>query len=188
MEATRKVVSGFFAFVALTALASRAGAVEHEHHVGVDAGGAVLVVNGKSSADVGGGFGLHYAYGLTDAFNLMAESSFSLVGFGDQSNGGMAPSTYPAWLGNADVGVCYVLDVLQFVPYGGLLAGGYALGGGTMASTRVLPGFELALGLDWRLGRAFAVGFAFRQHMVTDPGTYPSFTQFFGRFEYTWGW
>jgi hypothetical protein len=188
MEATRKAVASFFAFVAATAFATRADAVEHEHHFGIDAGGSMLVVNNKSSPDVGGGFGLHYTYGLSDAFNLMAESAFSVIALGDQSNGGMAPNTFPTWIGNADVGVAYVLDVLQFVPYGGLLAGGYALGGGTIPGTRVLPGFEIALGLDWRLGRSFSIGGAFRQHMMTDVGNYPSFTQFFARFEYTWGW
>ena len=174
--------------VTATTIAAPAAAVEHEHHAGVDVGGAVLVVNGKSSADVGGSFGAHYAYGLSDAFNLMAEGAASVVALGDQSNGGTAPNTYPTWVGNADVGVSYVLDVLQFVPYGGLMAGGYVLGGGTLGGVRVLPGFALALGFDWRVSRKIAIGFSFRQHMVTDVGTYPSFTQFFARVEYTWGW
>jgi hypothetical protein len=102
--------------------------------------------------------------------------------------GASTPRTRPAGLADATVGVGYVLDVLRWVPYAGVLVGGYALTGGTIAGTKVLPGAGFALGLDYRLGRSWAVGFAFRQHFVTEPSTYPSFTQLFARFEYTWGW
>jgi hypothetical protein len=171
--------------VAGVALASRAAAVEREHHLGIDAGGSVLVMRDKT--DVGGGVGGHWAYGLSDAFNLMAEGAWSLVALGE--TGASTPKTRPASVVSAGVGVGYVLDVLQWVPYAGLLVGGFALTGGTIDGARVLPGATIALGLDYRFARSWAAGFAFRQHMlVTEMATYPSFTHLFARFEYTWGW
>jgi hypothetical protein len=171
--------------IAGVAVAPPAGAVEHEHHAGIDAGGSILVLNDKT--DVGGGVGAHWTYGLTDAFNLMVEGSWSLVALGEKRAVGV-PRTRPATVGDAGVGVGYVLDVLKWVPYAGALVGGYMLTGGTVG-TKILPGAALALGLDYRFARSLAVGFAFRQHMlVTEMSTYPSFTQMFARVEYTWGW
>jgi hypothetical protein len=173
--------------LACVAGASRAEAVEREHHVGVDAGGAILAMSDKT--DVGVGVGAHWTYGLSDAFNLMVEGSWSLLAPGEKVESATTPRTRPASAANADVGVGYVLDVLRWVPYGGVLVGGYALMGGTLDGTRVLPGAALALGLDYRFDRSFAGGVAFRQHLlVTDASTYPSFTQVFVRAEYTWGW
>ena len=182
--------------VAGVAVAPRAHAVEREHHLGIDAGGAMLVMSDKT--DVGGGGGAHWAYGLSDSFNLMVEASWSLVAIERPipcvTPKACSPKTWPETVGSADVGVGYIFDVLQWVPYAGLLAGGYLLTGGTLGTggavgTRGLPGVALALGLDYRFARNLALGFAFRQHMlVTDMATYPSFTQLFARLEYTWGW
>jgi hypothetical protein len=168
-------------------LASRARAVEHEHHLGVETGAAILVMSDKT--DVGAGVGGHWTFGLSDAFNLMVEGAWSLVALGERAKDAHTPRTRPASVANADVGIGYVLDVLQWVPYGGLLLGGYALGGGTIEGAKVLPGAEIALGLDYRFGPRWAAGFAFRQHMLfTEASTYPSYTQLFARWEYTWGW
>ncbi len=174
--------------LAAACMGANAGAVEREHHLGLDAGGAVLVVKDKSSADAGGGAGAHWTYGLSDAFNLMAEGAWSLVALDESVKGPTTPRTRPTSVTNIDLGVGYVLDVLRWVPYAGLLVGGYAFAGGTMKAARLLPGAALAVGLDYRLGRSWAAGLAVRQHVVTDASTYPSFTQVLARFEYTWGW
>jgi hypothetical protein len=175
------------AFAFGLALAQPAGAVERENHVGIDAGGAMLVMSDKT--DVGGGVGAHWAYGLSDAFNLMLEAAWSPVALGEKAGGASAPRTRPSSLTDVGVGLGYVLDVLQWVPYGGVLLGGYALTGGTLDGAKILPGVAIGVGLDYRLGRSWAVGVAARQHMLfTEMATYPSFTQLFARFEYTWGW
>jgi hypothetical protein len=155
--------------------------------VGADLGGTMLMVNNKSSPDVGGGVGAHWTYGLSDAFNLMVEATWSLVAI-ETLDSKSTPRNRPTWVGNADVGVAYVFDVLTWVPYAGLLVGGYALDGGTIRGTVFLGGLSIAAGLDYRLSRSFAIGVALRQHMVTDPNTYPSLSQAFARAEYTWGW
>jgi hypothetical protein len=161
--------------------------VEREHHLGADLGGSALIVDDKSSPDIGPSLGAHYAYGLNDTFNLMVEGAFSLASTTDKP----APKTAndrPAWLASAEVGVGYVFDVMQWVPYAGLLVGADALSGGTLTQGKILPDFVIALGMDYRLSRSVAVGAALRQHMVTEASTYPSFTQAFARVEYTWGW
>jgi hypothetical protein len=165
-----------------------AAAVEREHHFGADLGGGLLVIKDKSTNDLGGSVGVHYTYGLSDEFNLMAEGSWSLLALGQEADSKKTPHDYPSWLGNADVGIGYVFDVLQWVPYAGVLVGGYALSGGTIQNVKVLLGAEVALGLDYRLSPTFSIGVAARQHFMTEMSTYPSFTQGFVRAEYVWGW
>jgi hypothetical protein len=168
----------------LMTLESPAWAVEHEHHLGIDAGISMLAMNDRT--DVGAGVGAHWAYGLSDAFNLMVEGDWSLVTLGQT---GKVPANHPSSLFHAGAGVGYVFDVLRWVPYAGLLVGGFALTGGALGEPKVRPGVTLAAGLDYRITRTWAAGFAFRQHLlVTDMSTYPSFTEFFVRFERTWGW
>jgi hypothetical protein len=178
------------AAAALT-FATSALAVEREQHLGVDLGGSALVISDKSTPDVGPAIGAHWAYGLNDAFNLMVEAGWSIASLRDKP-GPMTPSDRPASLANADVGVGYVFDVLQWVPYAGLLVGGEALTGGSLEHAKLLPGVVIALGLDYRLTPKWSLGVALRQHFVpldgSESSTYPSFTQCFARLEYTWGW
>jgi hypothetical protein len=174
--------------LAIAAFSRHAPAVEREHHLGVDAGAAMLVIADKSTPDVGGGFGLHWTYGLSDAFNLMVDGSWSLVAIGEKPLDRNTPATRPATVTGLDAGISYVLDVLQWVPWAGLFVGGYALNGGTISGVKVLPGVGIALGLDYRLSRSWAVGVSVRQHALSQVSTYPSYTQTFARFEYTWGW
>jgi hypothetical protein len=173
--------------LASTALAVPARAVEHEQHLGVDLGGSLLVIGGKSTNDLGGTAMAHYTYGLSDAFDLMFEGAYSLVAVGQTAEGAKTPQTYPAWIANANVGIGYVLDVLTWVPYAGILVGGYGLAGGTIHGLKAMPGVEIAVGLDYRLAPSFSVGVALRQHFLSETDTYPSFTQLLARFEYVWG-
>ena len=102
-------------------------------------------------------------------------------------HGSSVPKTLPAWATNLDVGVVYVLDVFQWVPYAGLLVGGYDFAGGTIPGSKPYVGAALALGLDYRIRPRWTVGVAVRQHMVSDTTAYPSLTQAFARLEYVWG-
>jgi hypothetical protein len=181
IAAAAVVLAGF-------ASASSAGAVEREQHLGVDVGGSLLVIGDKSTNDVGVSAMAHYTYGLSDAFNLMVEGGYSLVALGQTADSPRTPPTYPAWIANADVGIGYVFDVLTWVPYAGVLVGGYGLSGGTIPGMKVLPGVEIALGLDYRVGPSVAIGVAARQHLLSETDTYPSFTQLLARVEYVWGW
>ncbi len=170
---------------AALATAATADAVEREQHLGADAGGSILVSGSKT--ELGGSVGGHFTYGLTDALNVLAEAAWSPVAVGEKGAGTARP--LPGSITNVDVGLAYVLDVGRWVPYGGALVGGYALTGGTISGTSVLPGVVGALGLDYRFDRSWAAGVAFREHfLVTELPSYPSFTQVLARVEYTWGW
>jgi hypothetical protein len=182
--------------VAVVALEAPAGAVERENAIGVDLGGAMFVVADKSNPDIGGSVGLHYTYGLSDAFNLVADAGWSLVALNETLTDPTTPHTRPTNVTNVNAGVAYVLDVLQWVPWGALELGGYALQGGTIGGVQVLPGAALAVGLDYRLNRSWAIGVELREHILfteqlgisVGNSTYPSFTQALLRGEYVWGW
>jgi hypothetical protein len=160
-------------------------AVEREHKIGLDVGVPLLVVQQSSSTVLSGtSFGLHYSYGLNDAFNLLADGSTSLLFAGTPSM---------VTMNNVNVGLGYVLDVLSWVPWAGIELGGYAVTADPAGGTQIYPGASLSLGVDYRFDRSWAAGIVLRQHMLLSHGierdaTLPSFTQGFARIEYTWGW
>jgi hypothetical protein len=121
---------------------------------------------------------VHYAYGLKDSLNVLVEGGASAL-----AGGG------PRWIGHGGVGLAYVLDVVEWVPYVGVLASGYALGGGTRPHALGAFGATLALGVDYQLSRSFALGVAARQHLLaTRLAAYPSATEVLLRAELLWGW
>jgi hypothetical protein len=155
----------------------------------VDGGFTLLKIDDKSTADLGATFGIHYAYGLTDAFNLVAEAQHQIVALDQQLDNPTTPHTRPAFVTSGTVGAQYIFDVLRWVPYVGALAGPYFMGGGTIDNIKVLVGAQLEVGLDFQLTRNLAVGAAYHEHfMLTDMSTYPVFFNVLGRVEYVWGW
>lgn len=187
------------------ALARGAGAVEREHQLGVNIGVPMLTISDKTSPDVGAAFGVHYGYGITDQFNLLVEVQYALLSLGTPA-APMSPPTSmamsasgtppmptatndPSQMWNADIGLTYVLDVLRWVPYFGALAGGYLLNGGGLAGSRLLPGGEIVVGLDYLVTPKWAVGGEFSEHFLfTNPmGVYTSYSTFFARTEFRWG-
>ena len=176
------------AVLAFLLFAHDAHALERQHHIGLDPSLSMLKVDDKSTVSVGAGLGLHYTYGINDQFNFMAEMNVSRVAANQEQDFADSPNTRPADVAYASAGVGYVIDILQFVPYIGILLGGYRLSGGTLDNAMVLPGAELAVGLDYQLDRHWAIGLAGRQHLLfTKASTYPSYTTVALRFEYMWG-
>jgi hypothetical protein len=173
-------------------LATPASAREREHTVGLDAGLSMLKIDDKSTLSVCCGLGAHYSYGINDQFDFLAEGAYSIVSLKEDlvdADGKAYPTTRPTTVGHAAVGIGYVLDVLTYVPYFGVLVGGWTMGGGTLESRLFLPGAELALGLDYKLNRQWSVGIAIRQAMMlVKTSTYPSYTNGFLRVQYSWGW
>ncbi len=140
--------AGLAIVAAAVAVSARAHAVERENQLGLELGVPMLVVQGKSTNTLSGGsFGLHYTYGITDAVNLVADGGTSLMPWGASSL---------STTSNLDVGVAYVLDVLRWVPWGAVEAGGYALTGdpvgGTQNPPRLRPGRRPRLPLRPQLG------------------------------------
>jgi len=165
-----------------------AHAVERQHHLGLSPTLSMLKVDDKSSMSIGAGLGLHYTYGFNDQLNLMIEGNGSIVAADQKQDYAGAPLTRPAEVDHLSAGVGYVIDVLRWVPYVGVLASGYRLSGGTVDGSLFVAGAALAVGLDYQLSRHWAVGLAARQHfLLTQMSTYPTYTTLGLRFEYMWG-
>jgi hypothetical protein len=170
-------------------VSTSAHAIEKQHHIGA-APSFALLKTADTAAAAGAGIGAFYTYGITDQINFLGELSGSLHTVDrtpvDEKVG--VPKTRPTTAARASVGVAYVLDILRWVPYGGVLLSGAYLSGGTLAAPKIVPNVELALGLDYQFNRTTVVGLAVRQSFfVTVLPTYPSYTNFFLKFEYQWG-
>jgi hypothetical protein len=160
-----------------------AHAIERQHHLGLAPALGILKVEGTSTASIGIGGGIHYAYGLTDQWNLTIGASRVVVATDQDS-----PRT-PATVDNASLGAAYVIDILRWVPYIGVEGGVYRLAGGTLSEALFLPGLSAGAGIDYQLNRQLAVGVTGRQHfMLSKLETYPSYTTVLLRFEYMWGY
>lgn len=173
---------------ALSVMPRDARAVERQHHFGLDPSLSMLKVDDKSTLSVGAGIGAHYTYGLTDQFNFMVEVNASRVAANQQQDFADSPRTRPANMAHGLAGVGYVIDVLRWVPYFGVLIGGYHLSGGTLDSAVVAFGAAAQLGLDYQISRNWAVGAAGQEHfMLTKMSDYSSYTTVLLRLEYMWG-
>jgi opacity protein-like surface antigen len=150
------------------ACAPSAAAFERQWHAGGDIGMATLFSGGGSTGLAGGG---HLAYGLSDAFNAMLELDVS-------RHPSLGETVYSAGLG-----ACYTLDVTRWVPYGGLLAGGYRIVGTPSSSSF---GVQIAVGIDYQFKRNLAAGLQLRFHEML-VGDMASYTTTLLRIEYLWG-
>jgi hypothetical protein len=184
-----KTALGGAALAATLFITGSSSAIERQHHVGVGAQLAMLVIDDKSTASVGGGLALHYTYGIDDTFNLMVEATSSSVAREQFQDTPETPRTRPAGIDHAAFGVGYVIDILRWVPYVCLLGGTYRVYGGTLPEDLYLPGLSFGVGLDYQLSRSIAVGAGVREHlMISKLSTYPTYTTIFLRAEYMWGW
>jgi hypothetical protein len=174
---------------ALLFATSPASAIERQHHFGIDPAIGILDIKDKSTLSVGAGAGMHYAYGLTDQLNITADASSVIVAADQKQDDPTSPRNRPANVHNLSAGVGYVIDVLRWVPYIGVQAGGYLLNGGTMADPLFIFGGSAQLGLDYQVTRQLAIGIGGRQHLLlTKLSTYPSYTTVVLRLEYMWGY
>lgn len=176
-------------------------AFERQWHVGGGLGIGRFSRGDRSGA--GPVLDLGVSYGLSDQFNLLGEvalGSFS-VSPPEQPppDPNQPPPPPPGGPSNyafqsAVVGLAYTLDVLRWVPYGGVFVGGArvasgdSFGGALNGETykRVALDVGAGVGLDYQLTREIAVGAVGRYHMIlTDPRA----SLLFGglRVQYTWG-
>jgi hypothetical protein len=176
-------------FAGLVLTSRGAAAVEKQHHIAV-APSLALLKTANSAVAAGAGLGAFYTYGIRDQWNFLGEVSASVHAVDrDLPEGAKTvPLTRPALVARGSVGIAYVIDVLRWVPYAGALLSGAYVSGGTLPAPKFVPNVELAVGLDYQFNRELVAGFAFRQSFfVTLLPTYPSYTNFFLKFEYQWG-
>lgn len=156
--------------VGLVCLASPARAFEKQWHLG---GG--LGVAAPGSYDAGPALGVHGAYGLSDVFDLRLELQASHH----------ERSVLPLWFYGARAGLAYKLDVIEWIPYAGISAGGFVItrGGGPL----LRPSVGALAGLDYAVSRHFGVGaFGAGDYIFLDSGT--TALSVLVRAEYRFGW
>jgi hypothetical protein len=161
---------GAFSF----ALSGPAAAFEREWHVGGRIGAATL-----KGAPAGLAVGAHGAYGLSDMFDAVVEVTASRHGW---SNGTDVFS--------ATAGLAYKLDILEWIPYVGLLGGYYQYAGtpGPHGEHGSRFGGAAAAGVDYLVTREFVLGVDLRAHASFEDGfSVPYYTGLVGA-EYRWGW
>jgi hypothetical protein len=111
--------------------------------VGTAAIGGAVVVEGY---EIGPALGLHAAYGLTDAYDLRLELQ------GSQNDFGKLPVSFYG----ARLGLAYKIDVMRWIPYVGLAAGGFAIAWDTGRVFR--PSVGGYFGLDYGFSDHFGLG------------------------------
>lgn len=158
--------------LALLGTASPALALERQWHLGLDAVAASPFAGSDGHPGFGGG--AHLAYGLNDWLNLEL---------------GMAVAHHlkdgPTVLG-ATAAAYYTIDVIEWIPYFGIFAGGYRFAGDVPGTSL---GGGLALGLDYQFHRSFSAGAQARLHEVfaKDPLGMTTYGTLALRIEYLWG-
>lgn len=169
------------AVAAAASLPGEASAFERQWHVGAGAGYSPYITPAGVTLHGFGG-GLHLTYGLSDTINFLALADVTVhpatTDHGQPVDGVL--------LGGGSVGLGYVFDVLQIVPYFGAAVGGYYLASPTNAGGRLA--LTVPFGIDYQLSRSFALGVAGEYKLLfLDPaGVGQRFTAFL-RAEYIWG-
>jgi hypothetical protein len=191
-------------FAALAFLApAQSHAFERQWHAGASFGYTALMGSHATLHGIGGG--LHLTYGLTDALNLMAEGNVSnhFTRLGDlpvdadgKPTGAAATQLPPTLLASGAVGVGYVFDVLQWVPYVGGLVGVTDVVnlGPDCGKTAATPcgslrlNLQVPFGLDYSISRSFAVGVGGRYQMLIGGAGLEHVLTGLLRAEYVWGY
>ena len=183
-----KRIAAILAGIWVLSCAGTARALEHEHRFGIGPSYAALKVNDKSTLSTGAGTALHYTYGATDMFDVLAEASWTDIALNQEQDNKDSPRTRPSQVSSLAVGAAYVVDTARFTPYLGVMGGGTTLAGGTLDQNVTLASGILAAGVDYRFIRYLSVGLAYRQYMFAARATtYPSYSLFTAHLDYAFG-
>jgi hypothetical protein len=161
-----------------------AHAFERQWHVGGGVGFTSLANDYKT----GPALGLNAAYGLSDMFDVRLELLESTHVLSDPRY-----ATLPnrrVELISADAGLTYKLDVLQWIPYGGLLIG-YRHAAGVLPPTENYRRDDvqaaILLGLDYSASRSFGLGLSWRGDSALSAIGQSEAMTLMLRAEYHWG-
>jgi len=173
---------------AVLLVTAEAHAVEKQHHIGLGPTLAILNIDDKSTNSVGGGGAIHWAYGLSDQFNVMFEASSAVVAKDQLQDAPDKPRTRSGRGRSRRIGVGYVIDVLRWCRTCRSPAARTASRADASRAAHHPRPLDRRR-LDYQLSHDFAIGIGVREHMmISKLKTYPSYTNFLLRFEYMWGW
>lgn len=171
---------GVLAFSSILFACRAAQAFEREWHLGAGLGAGSYATTDGGIAPV---LGLHAAYGLTDMFDARLE----LVASRHPSSGDRTLDIY-----SAAAGIAYKIDILEWVPYAGLLGGVYFFEGDPAPERRTDLALSVALGLDYEWSRNFGLGVELRYNglLLDAPSSFKDAAYFTGilHAEYRFGW
>jgi hypothetical protein len=182
IPATR-LLSAALVAAALVLVPSFASAFERQWHAGADVGyNALLFQGGRVGHGVGGG--LHLAYGITDAWNLLGEFNTTYHPSGR------------FLLAGGGAGVGYVVDILQWVPHVGAVIGASDIANtGAQCSTpkhaacnSAWATLAIPFGIDYTISRSFSVGLGGRYQLLLSHVGLVNAIGAFARVEYLWGY
>jgi hypothetical protein len=151
-----------------------ASAFEGQWHLGAGLG----VLAPTAAYSKGGAVALHGAYGLSDVF----DARLTLTSSRQQSK---ADDSQHTVLSLATLGLAYKLDVIEWVPYFGVRAGGYYFSSSPLAPYSKRGGAMGGMaGCDYSFSRSAAVGAELSYDvLLPDGGVYGALL----RAEYRWG-
>lgn len=158
MRAFRALFSLLSPLVLIAATSSEADAYERQWQAGFSAGYTHFVNVGATTAPLasypGVGSSFSLTYGISDAWNLIGHADFSFH-----------PGASPVAIYGGGAGVSYVIDIVQWVPWLGVTAGGYGVSAlDPCVATDAAPctngrlGLSLLGGLDYQVSRRFSIG------------------------------
>lgn len=158
---------------------SRADAFERQWHAGVSVG-YLAMLGPTAQPPHGFGGGLHLAYGLTDAINLIGELDVS------------EHPAQRAFLAGGGVGASFIVDILQWVPHIGAIVGAYDVADPTGECSKYCHSLRLNLavpfGLDYAVSRSLSVGVAGRAQVLLSGYLPVTAIGAFARVELVWGY
>ena len=162
--------------LALLGGANKARAFERQWHVGAGAG-----VSGGNGLSLSPALGMYAAYGISDVFDTRLELTVRGYHVGSEED----PNGLSAMLG-----LTYKLDVLTWVPWGGVYVGysGFdAVPRADLVFKQNDVALGLGLGLDYGWSRSFGLGISARFDDALSRAEAASFEALL-RAEYRWGW
>ena len=162
----------------ITLTAPAASAVERQWRMGADIGWAAVASSEKVFPGWGGG--AHLAYGLTDSYDLLMSAGLT--------SHAISASTPNGTIMDVAVGAAYTLDIVQWVPYVGLLVGGYRQSGGGLQQANYDLGLQIALGMDYRFSPSWSTGLQVKYASFSKEPLSAHYMTTFVRFEYLLGW
>lgn len=173
-----------WALVALGLFSRDARAFERQWHLGAGLG----VAAPASGYQLGGALGLHGAYGVSDVFDARVTLESSL--HRQRQRAATEPpiegdDSGLTSLSRASLGLAYKLDVIEWVPYFGVRAGGYYFASAPLKPySRGGGALGWMAGCDYSFSRNAALGVELSYDQLLPQGTV------FGallRAEYRWG-
>lgn len=178
---SRRTARFRFAACALVGLGSwfvprGASAFERQWHLGAGLGVAVPT----EAYGAGGALSLHGAYGISDVFDarLTLQSALHTPDAEDSGQPSLSLSL-------ATLGLAYKLDVIEWVPYFGVRAGGYYFSSAPLDPYSRLGGTVGGMaGCDYSFSRNAAVGVELSYDLLLPEGTVSGALL---RAEYRWG-